>query len=190
VQHDLPQPDHVAPSGTLLRFSSMEKLTADHDVSRFRCGRDALDAFLRRHALPNQLLGSSTTFVSCMKETQRVAGFYSLVASYAGREDAPLYISDEMPFGYPIPVILLARLAVDRAYQGQKLGRKLLLDAMKRSVNAAEHVGVRALAVRALDIEARRYYVRWGFEPDPQQPLLLYLRMDVIRASLETGYGR
>jgi GNAT superfamily N-acetyltransferase len=167
----------------LSRFSLVEKLADDHEVADFNCGRNNLNIFLRRHALSNQRLGSSTTFVVRSLETGAVAAYYSLASSSVDRATAPEEIAQSLPL-YSIPVILLARLAVDRRYQNRKLGQRLILDAMRRSVNAADHIGVRALMVHALDQEARRYYERWGFRPAPENELLLFLRMDVIRTSI------
>lgn len=165
-----------------------------HDVSDFNCGERSLDFWLKKHALANQELGSSNTFVTCPQDNPtRVAGYYSLTYSSVQHEDTPLDVRVGMP-KFPIPVILLARLAVDVEFRPPKrkarLGSGLLKDSLLRSVRAADEGGLRAMMVDALNEQARDFYLRFGFEQSPTHELQLFLPMSRIRASIrEAGRG-
>ncbi len=168
-------------------YTRVEKLAADHIRTDFRCGRLALDDWLRKYAGQNEARGSTRTFVMCSEGTRQVVGYYSLTAGSVERHDeAPRPVRRGMP-SYPIPVIILARLAVDSLHQRKKLGAHLLLDAMLRSTNAATAVGVRALMVHALDEDARAWYEGWGFHRSPLHELQLFLTLDEISATLEAA---
>jgi GNAT superfamily N-acetyltransferase len=168
----------------LTPLTPVEKLTAAHRVEAFRSGKHSLDLFLRRHALKNQEADSSQTYV--VRRGEAVAGYYSLTVGSVEREEAPPAVAEGMP-PYPIPVVLLARLAVDRTEQGRGLGRALLKDALLRAAAAAEIVGAKAVLVHALDPEARAFYQRYGFEEFPAGSLQLMLTLAEIRAAL--GWG-
>jgi predicted N-acetyltransferase YhbS len=167
------------------RFSKVEKLDNSHDLSAFDSADERLNRFLKTHALPNQLLGSSTTYVVRLDGTQDVVGYYSLAAASVEREE-PVGGSQGSPGRLSIPVILLARLAVDRKYHDQKVGARLLLDALRRSSAAASHIGVRALMVSLTNEADRSWFQKWGFTAAPGREDLMFLGMDAIRASLET----
>jgi len=163
-------------------------LSAAHDVDRFNCGKDQLDIFLKRYALKNQKLDSSKTYVTCPEsEANRVVGYYSLTFGAVLHKDAPPEVKQGMP-GYPIPVMLLARLAIDSGFrppqQNPRLGEALLKDALAKTVQAAELGGLRAMLVDAMDEEVAAFYQRYGFEPSPTDPMHLLLPMAQIRASL------
>ena len=138
--------------------------------------------------MANQELGSSRTFVTCPEDSpQRVVGYYSLTYASVQHEDTPPDVREGMP-RYPIPVMLLARLAVDGDFRSPsrptRLGSALLKDALIRAVRAAEEGGLRAVMVDALHDQARRFYERFGFEPSPTHEFQLFLPMARIRASL------
>ena len=162
-------------------FSKIEKLAADHDVSAFDCGSAELNAWLQRHALASQRSDSAQTYVLC--EGAAVVGYYALVAGSVDRADAPGRVSKGMP-RHPIPVVLLARLAVDRPFQGRGVGAALLRDALLRAASGAEIIGARALVVNAKDDEARAFYERYDFEPSPIHHLQVFLLMKDLRAAL------
>ncbi len=163
-------------------FSAVQKLDASHDVDGFDCGKEPLDRFLQRHALVNQKAGSAQTYVVCRGE-QRVAGYYSLAVGAVEHADATGRVSKGLA-RHPIPVMLLARLAIDRAEQGKGLGKALLKDALLRTAQAADIAGIRALLVHAKDDEARAWYEQFDFEPSPTDPYHLFLLMKDLRALL------
>jgi GNAT superfamily N-acetyltransferase len=163
-------------------FSAVQKLDASHEVDAFDCGKEPLDRFLQRHALVNQKAGSAQTYVVCRGE-QRVAGYYSLTVGAVEHADAPGRVGKGLA-RHPIPVMLLARLAIDRAEQGKGLGKALLKDALLRTAQAAEIAGIRARLVHAKDDEARAWYEQFDFEPSPTDPYHLFLLMKDLRALL------
>jgi GNAT superfamily N-acetyltransferase len=165
------------PSASL---TGPEKLAPQHQLEAFACGVESLDQWLKRFARTNQQSDLTTTYVVHRKN--RVAGYYSLAAGSVNREDAPARVAKGAP-NHPIGVVLLARLAIDETEKGAGLGRALLKDALVRSASAAEIVAVRAVLVHALNEEARRFYLRFDFEPSPVHPLHLMLLMKDIRAS-------
>lgn len=162
--------------------SAVRKLDASHDVDAFDCGKEPLDRFLQRHALVNQKAGSAQTYVVC-REGQRVVGYYSLAVGAVEHGDAPERVGKGLA-RHPIPVMLLARLAIDRSEQGNGLGKALLKDALLRTAQAAEIAGIRALLVHAKDDEAGARYEALDFEPSPTDPYHLFLLMNDLRALL------
>lgn len=157
-----------------LHIKAPEPLTASHAVDRFACGVPVLDDWLRRRALANQLSGATRTFV-VNDPSQRVLGYYALAAGAVARSGATPSVRRNMPD--PLPVLVLARLAVDRDAQGLKLGAALLQDAVRRTVAVSGDAGVRALLVHALDDRARQFYEHYGFQPSPIHPMTLMLRL-------------
>jgi len=163
-----------APSQPLL----IEKLTAGHDLSGFDCGCSGLNTFLQRHALQSQRANSAQTYVAC--QDSAVVGYYSLTVGSVGHAEASDRVKKAMP-RYPIPVLILARLAVHMDLQGQGLGSGLLKDVLVRTARAADIVGVRALLVHAKDDQARSFYERYNFEPSPTDAYHLFLMVKDIR---------
>lgn len=162
-----------------------QPLTATHRVEGFDCGKPALDDWLRRYARMAQGSGSAKTFVVLDETT--VAGYYSLTVGQVDVLEAPERIRKGMG-GYPIPVVLLARLAVDRRYQGQGIGVGLLQDAIRRALVIAEQAGVRALLTHPIDEDARRFYLGFGFIPSPlREDQLLLLLKDARRWVPDAG---
>jgi len=164
------------------KFTEPQPLTADHDISGFRCGDDSLDEWLRRYALTNQAPGSARTFVTCLDH--KAVGYYALASGAVSRAAAPARAAKAMP--EPVPVLLLARLAFDQAQQGHGLGWRLLRDAILRTLQVAEHVGVRALPAHALNQSAADFYARYDFQPSPTDPLHMVLLLKDARALLRT----
>ena len=157
----------------------VEKLHRTHRVEEFDCGQPALNRFLVRYALQNQLANASQTYVAVRDE--RVLGFYTLVVGQVEHAAAPERVKKGLA-KYPVPILLLARLAVDSRAQGLGLGAALLRDAMLRTMNAADIAGVRAFCVHAKDERARAFYEHFGFEPSPVDPLHLFLLVKDLRA--------
>ena len=148
-------------------------------MESFDCGHVALNEFLQRFALVNQRSNSSQTYASC--NAGQVAGFYSLaVGSVEPSHSAPRVIKG-IP-RHPVPVMILARLAIDQRYQRQGLGKALLKNALLRTVHAADIAGIRALLVHAKDEEARNWYRQWEFEESPTDAYHLFLLVKDIKA--------
>ncbi|MHB8509461.1 MAG: GNAT family N-acetyltransferase [Candidatus Dormibacteria bacterium] len=167
--------------------SPVHLLGPEHDLSHFRCGKAALDRWLRAHGLENQEADISRTYVTCIAGTGVVAGYHSLALSDVEKEALPVLVKSRLPSGirYPIPVMLLARLAVDERHQSQKIGQTLLRDAVSRTLAVSEQAGLVALLVHALDDEAASWYeTKGGFQPSPMDPLHLFLPLSAIRASI------
>ena len=156
----------------------IEKLARHHALESFDCGQEALNRFLVRFALANQLANASQTYLGLAD--QSVLGYYTLVVSEVAPADAPERLAKGMP-RHPIPLLLLARLAVDRRGQGQGLGAGLLKDAMLRTMQAADIPGIRVLAVHAKDDTAKAFYEHFDFLPSPSDRLHLYLLIKDIR---------
>lgn len=159
-----------------------ELLTEAHDVSGFDCGNEALNRFLHRHALQNQRNQSARTYVALRGEAQ-VIGYYSLAAASAEYEIVPPRIAKGLA-QHPIPLTLLARLAVARAEQGSGIGAGLLKDALKRFLQAQSIIAARALVVHAKDDQAVEFYRYFGFTPSPMDPYHLYLMTKDIHECL------
>jgi len=159
----------------------VEKLDGSHEVAGFACGKAALDGFLQRFALMNQRSGSAQTYV--VARERRVVGYYSLAVGAVEYSAAPARVTKGLP-RHPVPVMLLARLAVDLTAQGQGLGRALLKDALLRTAQAAQIAGIRALLVHAKDDQARAWYLSFDFEPSPTDPYHLFLLLKDLRAAL------
>lgn len=165
-------------------FQEPCRLSAGHNLANFRCGQQSLDDWLKRFALTNQRAGMTTTFVTTVDDTEDVVGFFSIATGGVAHQEAPVRITKGVP-NHPIPVIILARLAVHEDYQGKRIGRQLLRDALLRVANAAEDIGVRALLIHAKDEEARNFYLAHAeFEPSPLDPLKMFLLLKDLRKSL------
>jgi GNAT superfamily N-acetyltransferase len=152
-------------------ISAPEHLTAAHDVSAFDCGMPDMDDWLRKRALANEETGASRTYVVCAGG--RVVGYYALASGGVAQAQAPGRVRRNMPD--PVPVMILGRLAVDRAWQGHGLGRGLLRDAVLRTLQAAEIGGIRAILVHAISEDAKRFYERYGFRDSPVDPMTLMI---------------
>jgi GNAT superfamily N-acetyltransferase len=160
-------------------LGAIEKLSRNHALDSFDCGKDPLNRFLKAHALANQSSGGAQTYV--LAENMAVKGYYSLAAGAVTYADAPDRVKKGLA-RHPIPVILLARLAVDNSLQGRGVGPALLKDALTRSAHAAETIGVRAVLVHAKDDQAKGFYEHFNFEPSPSDPYHLMLIMkDLLR---------
>ena len=149
----------------------VEKLTRSHAVDRFDCGEEALNRFLIRYALPSQQANASQTYVGLADDT--VIGFHTLVVGEVAYGDAPERLTKGLA-RHPVPIMLLARLAVSTDWQGKGVGAGLLRDAVLRTLQAADIAGIRALAVHAKDDAARSFYRRFGFVESPTDPLHLF----------------
>ncbi len=152
-----------------------ESLGAQHQLESFDCGKPALNEWLVRHARQAQSSGSAKTFV--VADDDRATGYFSLTVGQVDSLDSPERIRKGMG-QYPIPVVILARLAVSKQNQGQGIGAALLQDAIRRTLVIAEQAGIRAMLTHPIDEDANRFYTRFGFIASPlrEQQLLLLLK--------------
>jgi len=154
------------------RIGPPEKISPLHDVSGFDCGEPLLDDWLRRRAFHNEAHGASRTYVVCTSGG-RVIGYYALSAGALAHAEAPGRVRRNTPD--PIPVVVLGRLAVDRAFHRQGIGSALLRDAVLRAVQAAEIAGIRAILVHAISESAKRFYEQYGFVASPVDPMTVMI---------------
>lgn len=159
-------------------YAAVRKLAATDQVDAFDCGQAALNQFLQRYALVNQKAGSAQTYVCCRDDV--VVGFYSLVVGSVDPEAAPSRVMKGLA-RHPVPVMILARLAVDTQHQRKGLGQALLRDALLRTAQAADIAGIRCLLVHAKDDAARQWYESWEFEPSPTDPYHLFLMLKDLK---------
>lgn len=161
-----------------LQLSAPEPLAVTHLLDGFGCGEASLDEWLKRRALANQQNGASRTFVVTDQDA-RVYGYYAMAAGAVTHQGATSGVRRNMPD--PIPVMVLARLAVDQHAQGIRLEAALLQDAVNRAVVVSRNVGVRALLVHALNERAKQFYEHYGFQESPQHPMTLMLRLNTTK---------
>ncbi len=161
-------------------LSAPEPLQEHHDVTAFDSGEESLDTWLKRRALANQVTGASRTYVVC--EEGRVVAYYALATGSISQSQVSGRIRRNMPD--PIPMVLLARLAVDRTRQGKGLGRGLFRDAAMRVSQAADLIGIRGIYVHAISEAARAFYLQLGFIESAQVPMTLVITLQDIRANL------
>jgi GNAT superfamily N-acetyltransferase len=161
-------------------LTAPEPLSDHHQFAGFNSGIPALDDWLRRRARANQVSGASRTFVVCADDM--VAGYYAIAAGGVHSAETPGRFRRNMP--EPIPVAVLGRLAVDRTYQAQGLGRLLFRDCGLRVMQAAKTIGIRGILVHAISQEAKRFYLALGFSQSPLEPMTLMITLADLRASL------
>lgn len=152
-------------------------LNSNHDISRFSCGEASLDDWLKKRALKNQENGASRTFVIC--NDNQVIGYYALATGSVERINSPKSIARNMPD--PIPVIVLARLAIVQESKQNGLGSALLKDAMLRTLTIADNVGVRALLVHTISDEAKDFYLKYGFQETAFESMTLMFSISNLK---------
>ena len=165
-----------------MEIKSLDRI---QDRNSFDCGVEPLNDYLKKYALQNQKKDSARTYVATNEKNQ-IIGYYTLVFGSVSIEETTPEISAGLG-KYPIPIILLARLAVDRNQKGKGLGKALMRDALLRAVRASEIAGLRAFLVHAKDASAKTFYEKLGFQPSPHNEFHLFLKMSDIRASLTDG---
>jgi len=162
-------------------YGVVRKLAPSDPVAGFDCGEPGLKNYLQRFALAGQRASSSQTYV--VVAGAEIAGFYSLAVGAAAPAEATGRVLKGLS-RQPVPVMLLARLAVALPHQGRGLGTALMRDALLRTAAAADIAGIRALLVHAKDEAARRFYLRYEFEPSPTDPLHLFLLLKDLKMLL------
>ena len=162
-----------------LGLQAPQPLLPTHRCDGFASAEPELDTWLMRRAYANQLSGASRTFV-VVDAQDAVVGYYALAAGAVSHQVATPAVRRNMPD--PVPVMVLARLAVDQRAHGIKLGAALLRDAVNRAVTVSHNAGVRALLVHALDERAKQFYEHYGFQQSPQHPMTLMLRLSTMKA--------
>lgn len=161
------------------RYEPVRKLAADDSTQGFDCGQPALNQFLQRFALTNQKSNSAQTYVCC--QAGAVVGYYSLAVGSVEPAAAAPRVTKGMP-QHPVPVMILTRLAVDSSHQRVGMGKALLKNALRRTAQAADIAGIRAMLVHAKDEPARQWYLSWEFEPSHTDSFHLFLLMKDLKA--------
>lgn len=157
-----------------------QPLADHHDLAGFHSGEAPLDDWLKRRARSNQAGGASRTYVLC--QYTRVVAYFALASGAISVEATPGRFRRNMP--NPIPVAVLARLAVDQDWQGRGLGRALFRDAARRVTQAADAIGIRGIVVHAISEQAKNFYLALGFDPSPLEPMTLMVTLSEIRVIL------
>jgi GNAT superfamily N-acetyltransferase len=156
----------------------VEKLRPDHRIEDFDCGREELNRYLLRYAWQSQQAGAAQTYVGVAGHA--IIGYHTLAVGQVAHEEAPERLTKGLA-RHPVPIMLLARLAVDGRWQGRGVGKALLKDAMQRTLQAADIAGIRAFAVHAKDEEARSFYQKFDFIPSPTDPMHLFVLLKDVR---------
>ena len=162
-------------------FSTPERLTELHDLSSFSCGKTTLDIWLKTRALSNQNKGFTAVMVVHVNHV--VVGYYGLAPAAIVPNALPRSVRTGQPPN-PVPCLLLGQLAIDQNWSGRGLGTALTTHALRQCVKAAVLVGGRALLVKAVDEDARAYWLRWGFMSTLDDPFTLYRSIGDITASI------
>src|SRR5260221_13019743 len=170
--------DSLTPAESVNAPRRVEKLRTDHAIEAFDCGREELNRYLLRYAWANQQAGAAQTYVGLVDDA--VVGYHTLTVGQVTREEAPERLTKGLA-RHPVPIMLLARLAVALSSQGQGVGEALLRDAMHRTLQAADIAGIRAFAVHAKDEEAKRFYQHFDFVPSPTDPMHLFVLLKDLR---------
>lgn len=166
-----------------MSLSAAQSLAAHHVLEGFSSGEPALDQWLIRRARANQVSGATRTFIAC--DGDRIAGYYALASGGVATMAATGRFRRNMPD--PVPVVVLARLAVDLSWQGKGLGRSLFHDCTWRVSQAADLLGIRGIVVHAISPQAKDFYLRLGFDPSPLDPMMLMVTLGDIRQALGIG---
>jgi len=161
----------------------IEPLARDHFRGAFSCGKPSLDDFIRRLVSQYEKRNLGRTYVAVQAGEKRVCGYYTLASSSVAFENLPETSAKKLP-KHPVPVVLLARLAVDQAVQGQGLGVALLIDALRRCLELVDKLGIHAVEVDAIDQQASVFYEKYGFAPLLDNEFHLFLPIATIRGAL------
>jgi len=166
------------------KLTKPEKLNSGHLVADFTCGKDALDDWLKRRALKSHLAQDSRVYVVC-NDAGKVVGYYAICGSVVARKEAISKIRRNAPD--PVPMVLIGRLAVCQDMHNMGIGSALIRDAIFRTINASEHIGVKGILLHAMDDEAASFYAHIGFQPSPVDDKIMMIRLKDIAAELSNG---
>jgi GNAT superfamily N-acetyltransferase len=162
----------------------IERLGRGHIRDVFSCGNHVLDEFIRRLVSQYEKRNLGRTYVAVRPGGKQVLGYYTLASSAIPFQNLPEPSARKLP-GHPVPVVLLARLAVDQSVQRQGWGEGLLIDALLRGLGLAESLGIHAIEVDAIDQRAKAFYVNYGFEPLLDNEFHLFLPIATIRSDIQ-----
>ena len=157
-----------------------EKLNSSHQFEQFDCGNIQLNNWLKHRAFKNELQGASRTYVVAVEKV--VIAYYCLANGAIAQTISTGKVKRNMPD--PIPVMIIGRLAVDQNWQGKRIGKALLRDAILRTLQAAEIAGIRAILVEAISEEAKQFYEKCGFTVSPLEPMTLMITINDAISSL------
>ncbi|MCY4016042.1 MAG: GNAT family N-acetyltransferase [Gammaproteobacteria bacterium] len=160
----------------------IEPLDRKHDRNAFHCGEASLDTYIRRQASQDIRRRVAQTFVALGEKPDEIAGYYTLSAASFEKGELPAPQAKRLPH-YPIPAVVIGRLAVAQTQQGKGLGEALLIDAANRAVNASDTIGIHAIIVDALNDSARAFYQRYGFQAFTSNPNRLFLPLQTFVGS-------
>ncbi len=166
-----------------MQISAPQPLDRKHLLDNFCSGTSSVDNWLKKRACANQVSGASRTFVVC--EGLRVIGYYALATGAISLAEATGRFRRNMPD--PIPIVLLARLAVDRSHHRRGLGRALFRDSAYRVTHAADTIGIRGMVVHAVSEEAKNFYLALGFSPSPSDTMTLMVSLADLRSVFSVG---
>lgn len=157
----------------------IELFSTTHKSNTFSCGNASLDLYIRQYAGQDLRRRVALVFVACRPGETEIQGYYTLSAASFGKEHLPLQAAKRLPH-YPVPAVIVGRLAVDRSNQGQGLGEYLLMDTFSRILAASKHLAIHAIITDAIDEKAKTFYIKYGFTPFIDQPLRLFLPMATL----------
>lgn len=160
------------------KYVSPEKLEKRHNLKNFDCENDKLNEYLKKYALQNQKKNISKTYVTQVEE--KIIGYYTLTFGSVDKIELPGSINRNLP-SYQIPVMVLARLAIDKNHKGKGLGKGLLKDAILRTIQASDIAGIKAILVKAKDEKAKAFYKKLDFIESPVDDLTLYLPIEFLK---------
>ncbi len=170
-----------------MAYRRPEPLQERHRVDEFQCEEPELSAWLKRYARQAHASGSARVYVTVTDdEPDDVVGYYALAAASVARAEATVRALKGQPTQRPVPAVLLARLARDERHKGRGLGPSLLQDALLRTVEAADVIGARVLLVHAKHDKAKSFYLAYGFEESPTDPLHLLMLLKDVRSFLKS----
>ena len=167
-----------------MKLTKPEELNSGHPVANFTCGKAALDDWLKRRALRSHLAKDSRVYVVC-DDADEIVGYYAICSSVVARKEATPKIRKNAPD--PVPMVLIARLAVRQDMQDKGVGSALVRDAIFRTINASAHIGVKGILLHAMDDAAASFYAHLGFRPSPVDSRLMMVRLKDIAAELSNG---
>ncbi|NOQ35946.1 MAG: GNAT family N-acetyltransferase [Methylococcaceae bacterium] len=164
-------------------ITAPEPINLQHNVTDFHSGEESLDKWLIERSLKNEKIGASRTYVVCHQH--KVIAYYCLAVGALAKEDSIGKIKRNMPS--PIPVMIIGRLAVDKARHGKGIGKGLLRDAILRTLQVSEIAGIRAILVHAISEGAKSFYLNHGFHSSPINPRTLMIGLDEIKNNLKNN---